>query len=95
MFGMDPVPVKKADGKGRVTLGPEYANKLLFVIRKDDGMIEIRPAETVPSREAWLFRNPDAIASVMWGLVQARAGEFAEAPDLEADAAVFEDSEGD
>ena len=92
---MTPLPVKKADSKGRVTLGAEYANMQFVVSREEGNVIRIIPAETVPAREAWLFNNPEANASVMRGLAQARAGQSAEAPDLEADAEAFEDSEGD
>ena len=35
-----------------------------------------------PNREAWLYRNPKALASVWKGLAQARRGEFVEPPEL-------------
>ena len=92
---MAPLPVKKADSKGRVTLGAEYANMQFVISRGEGNVIRIIPAEMVPAREAWLFNNPDAITSVMRGLAQAQAGEAASAPNLQADAEAFEDSEGD
>ncbi len=41
----------------------------------------------IPEREKWLFRNPEALSSVMQGLREAREGKCAEPPDLEADLA--------
>ncbi len=81
---MSPLPVKKTDSKGRLTLGQEYANKQFFVNRKDEGVIQIIPAETVPAREAWLFKNPEALSAVLEGLEQAREGKLSKGPDLDA-----------
>ena len=47
--------------------------------------MEIIPAEAVPAREAWLYKNPKALDAVRAGVEEARAGRFAEAPDLKAD----------
>ncbi len=94
-LAMASLPVKTVDDKGRLTLGKEFAHKQFFIDRKDGNVIQIIPAETVPAREAWLFKDPEALASVMRGLEQVRSGETAEAPDLAADIALFEDSEGD
>jgi hypothetical protein len=91
---MTPLPIKKTDSKGRLTLGPEYADKQFFVNRKDDSVIQLIPAETVPAREAWLFKNGKALLSVMRGLEQAAAGDVTEGPDVAADIAAFGDSGG-
>ena len=77
---------KTVDARGRLTLGPNYANRLVIVREQEDGSLEIIPAEAVPAREAWLYRNPEALKAVRQGLREARAGEVADAPDLEADA---------
>ena len=45
--------------------------------------VETQP-DTIPADEAWLYKNDAALASVLRGLDQAKKGEFAEAPDLEA-----------
>ena len=76
---------KTVDARGRLTLGPEFANRLVIVRRLDDGGLEIVPAEAVPAREAWLHKNPKALKAVREGLEEARSGQFAEAPDLKAD----------
>ncbi len=92
---MAPLPVKTVDSKGRLTLGVEFAHMQFFIDRKEGNVIQIIPAETVPAREAWLFKDHDALASVLRGLEQVRSGEMAEAPDIDADLAIIEDSEGE
>ena len=76
---------KTVDARGRLTLGPKYANTLVIVREREDGGLEIVPAEAVPAREAWLYRNPEALKAVREGIEDARAGRFAETPDLTAD----------
>ena len=55
---------------------------------REDDALEVIPAEAVPARESWLYKNPEALAAVMEGLEQARAGELVEGPDLEASSSV-------
>ena len=76
---------KTVDARGRLTLGQKYANSLVIVRERDDGALEIVPAEAVPAREAWLYKNPKALKAVRDGIEDARAGRFAETPDLTAD----------
>lgn len=84
---------KTVDARGRLTLGPAYANRLVIVQQRDDGALEIIPAEAVPEREAWLHRNPEAMQAVQRGMTDAREGRFAEPPDLAADADADDDAE--
>jgi hypothetical protein len=77
---------KTVDSRGRLTLGPDFANRLVIVRRRRGGIVEIIPAEAVPAREAWLFKNPQALRAVTEGLEQTSQGQFAESPDLDADA---------
>jgi hypothetical protein len=87
---------KTVDARGRLSLGPEYANRLVIVQERDDGALEIIPAEAVPAREAWLHKNPEAMEAVRQGLAEARDARFAEAPDLDAEADFDEaDADGD
>jgi len=83
---------KTVDARGRLTLGPRYANRLVIVREHEDGAVEIIPAEAVPAREAWLYENAKALEAVWAGIEGARAGRFAEAPDLKAG---LDDAEGD
>jgi len=80
---MGAVTARSVDGKGRVTLGKEFANRHVIVSKLGEGVLQVVLAEVVPAREAWLYKNPEALASVLRGL-QERG--FAEAPDLAADA---------
>ncbi len=73
---------KTIDGRGRLTLGPAFANKMVLVEELEGGIVQLIPAEAVPSREAWLFKNRKALASVLKGLEQAHRGEFAASPEL-------------
>lgn len=75
---------RTVDARGRLTLGKEYANRLVIISTLEHGLLQITPAEAVPAREAWLYKNKDAITAVLTGLAQAEAGEFAEPPDMEA-----------
>lgn len=75
---------KTVDSRGRLSLGPDYANRLVIVKERDGGALEIIPAEAVPAREAWLYRDPEAREAVRQGLSGARAGRFAQPPDLDA-----------
>jgi hypothetical protein len=77
---------KTVDARGRIALGPRYANRLVIVREHKDGALEIIPAEAIPAREAWLFKNAEARKAVHAGIKEARAGEFAEPPDLKPDA---------
>jgi hypothetical protein len=84
--GKPAVVTKPVDGKGRLTLGKEFANRLVIVRELPDGALEVIPAAVIPANEAWLFKNRKAFESLMRGLEQTARGEFAESPDLEADA---------
>ena len=81
-----------ADAKGRVVLGPKYANKLFRVSEQPDGNLLLEPIVTVHEREAWLFQNPEALAMVMQGIAESKAGKgkylgsFAQYADIDIDA---------
>lgn len=72
---------KKADSKGRITLGGSFANRWILVEQKDDVLI-LRVAKMVPEHEAWLYENPKAVDLLRTGLDQARKRKFGRAPDL-------------
>jgi predicted transcriptional regulator len=82
----------KTDERGRVTLGKEFANRLMIVRRTEAGILLV-PAEAVPAKEAWLFKKPAAIKAVLEGLADAEAGRFAEPPNLEVDEKMLADAE--
>jgi hypothetical protein len=56
--------------------GEEKASELRFVIYSNDiGQILLSPEIGVPLHEAWLYKNPEALASVRKGLQQAAQGK--------------------
>ncbi|MFZ0660317.1 MAG: hypothetical protein WAM05_16485 [Candidatus Binataceae bacterium] len=57
--------------------GEDNASELRFVIYSNDvGQILLSPEIGVPLHEAWLYRNPKALASVRKGLQQAAEGNL-------------------
>ena len=82
--------MRTVDGRGRLTIGPEFANQVVILTPLDGGGLEITPGEVVPAREVWLHRNPRAIKAVLKGLAQAKSQQFVEGPDIEADAGLAE-----
>ena len=89
-MGMMTGIIRTVDSRGRLSLGAGFASKVVIIKELPGNALEIVPAEVVPAREAWLYKNPEALASVLRGLEQARAAQRAKAPDLEADIAEFE-----
>ena len=71
---------KNADSKGRVTVGDRFANRAVIVEQRSEDEVVVRLARVIPEREAWLYENPEAWASVRRGLDQARKGEVAKNP---------------
>ena len=82
--------MRTVDGRGRVTLGPEFANQVVILTHLEGGGLEITPGQIVPAREAWLHQNPQAIKAVLKGLDQAKSHQFAQAPDIDGDAGLAE-----
>ena len=80
---------KLIDGKGRLMLGSKLAGRMVIVDDSDPAHIVITPAVAIPEKEAWLYKNKEALESVRAGLEQARKGEFSKfPPDLDADRAL-------
>ena len=77
---------KTVDPRGRLSLGKAFANRLVIIKELGGGMLQLIPAEAVPTPEVWLHKNREAFEAVAQGIEEARAGQFAESPDLNADA---------
>ena len=74
---------KNTDSKGRVALGGHFANRAVIVEHRGDDEVIVRLARVIPEREAWLYEDPKALASVRRGLDQARNGNIAKnSPDI-------------
>jgi hypothetical protein len=85
---------KMVDGKGRVTLGKEFAGRLVIVTQVGVGTLQVTRAEAVPERESWLYKNPEALRMVLEGTEQARGGQFTDGPDLSAGQKLADEIEG-
>ncbi len=86
-------PMTKAAGsKGRVTLGAKFAHRTVLVTPVSDCEVLVTLAQVVPEREAWLYKNQKALASVRRGLARAKARQFSKRPPNLAADAKFADS---
>jgi len=81
---MTAIATKTVDQNGRLTLGKKYASALVIVREVEEGVLQVIRAEAVPAREAWLYKNPEAIQMVLEGLEQAKEGKLGPGPDLNA-----------
>ena len=85
------VSLAKVVGGKREMLEPGEAGLRFQVFVNDAGQILLSPTVSVPLHEAWLHRNPRAMAKVKEGLAQVgkrglhRLGSFAKHADDEAD----------
>jgi hypothetical protein len=78
---MKSVLTKQVDSKGRLTLGEAFANETVLVESHGEGEVIVRRARVIPAREAWLYDNKAALASVRRGLQQATEHHFVAGPD--------------
>ena len=44
--------------------------------KEDDGRIVLEPMVEVPAKEHWIYKNPAALASLMRGIEDAKAGRI-------------------
>ena len=65
----------RPDAKGRITLGKLAEGLSGFKVTKNsDGSFHLLPLKEIPEREMWLYRNPEAMAAVLEGLEDSKAG---------------------
>ncbi len=67
--------IKHPDSAGRILIGKKYKDKLFTVKEQPNGDILLSPVVVRHEREAWLFDNPEAMASLDRGLEQSARGE--------------------
>jgi hypothetical protein len=83
---------KTTDSKGRISLGKRFANRTFIIEETGEMELRLQPARIIPEREAWLYDNKQAKASVLRGLEQAKTGRFSKSPpDLDADQDLADD----
>ena len=67
--------ILRPDKKGRITLGKLAENVSGFEVTEENGKIVLEPQVEISAREAWLYKNPEALASLERGLEQAAKDE--------------------
>ena len=75
--------LRRPDSQGRIIIGKGYTDKLFSVEPQTNGDIVLRPVVAIHEREAWLFANPEALASVKRGLEQSAAGQVVDLGSFE------------
>ena len=72
------VDTKTVDAKHRITVGEPLAPGYRVQIYKneDDGTVLLVPCVEIPAREAWLYKNPKALKSVLQGIKDAEEGRL-------------------
>jgi hypothetical protein len=86
-----PVDTRPLDSKHRITLGGRLYRLISGKMKIDsyqvfvgkDGDILLRPAVSIPSSEAWVYRNPEVIGKVRQGLKEAAEGQVEKVDNLE------------
>jgi len=87
--------IAQVDISGKLTLGfplkQEAVEQSYRVLVNDAGQILLDPFTNIPEQELWLWKNPEALASLERGLQQSASGDlhdlgsFAQYADLELD----------
>jgi hypothetical protein len=67
--------VRQPDSAGRIIIGKQYRGKQFAVQPQPNGDILLSPVVIRHEREAWLYENPEAMASVLRGIGQSARGE--------------------
>ncbi|MEK6565057.1 MAG: hypothetical protein AABZ65_08560 [Candidatus Omnitrophota bacterium] len=86
-----PVDTRPLDSKHRITLGGKLYRAVSSRMKIDsyqvfvgkEGDILLRPAVSIPSSEAWVYRNPEVIGKVRQGLKEAAEGKVEKVDNLE------------
>ena len=82
---------RTVDQNGRLSLGKAYAGQTFMVKKESDGRLVLTLGKFVPTSEAWIHENPDVQRALK---ESAEGAPPSQAPDLAADAELFNDEEG-
>jgi len=85
------VDTRPLDSKHRITVGGKLRKLIAGKMDIDsyqvfigkEGDILLRPAVSIPSNEAWAYRNPEVIGKIRKGLKDAAEGKTEKVDDLE------------
>lgn len=69
--------VRRVDPSGRLSLGRDRAGEHFDITEHPDGTLVLTPVSIIPKREAWLYKNPEAMALLQKGLSESGRGEAA------------------
>lgn len=72
----------KVDAKHRVVLKEPVAEHYKVYRNDETGEILLDPQVMIPAREAWLWKNKEALASLRRGIKQAAEGKVKSMPSL-------------
>ena len=86
------VDTRSLDSKHRITIGGKLQKLIAGNMNIDsyqvfvgkEGDILLRPAVSIPSNEAWVYRNPEVIGKIRQGLKEAAEGRTEKIDDLES-----------
>jgi hypothetical protein len=86
-----PVDTRPLDSKHRITLGGRLYRLLMCKMKIDSykvfigksGDILLRPAVSIPSSEAWVYKNSEVIGKIRKGLEEAGDGKIEKVDNLE------------
>lgn len=86
-----PVATRPLDSKHRITLGGRLYRLIMSKMKIDSyqvfvgksGDILLRPAVSIPSSEAWVYKNPEVIGKIRKGLQEAGEDKTEKVSDLE------------
>ena len=86
------VDTRPLDSKHRITVGGKLQKLIAGKMNIDsyqvfigkEGDILLRPAVSIPSSEAWAYRNPEVIGRIRQGLKEAAEGKIEKVDDLES-----------
>ena len=73
----------RPDSKGRITLGKLAEGISSFrLIEQNGDKLVFEAMKEVPAREAWLYKNPEALKAVLEGLADVKAGRVYDLGDF-------------
>jgi len=83
---------KTVDSKFRVTLGERLVKQLNPGMKIDlyrvlickNGDILLRPSVSIPSKEAWIYRDADSLNKIRKGLEEAKIGKVRKVKNLDS-----------
>lgn len=86
-----PLGISILDSKNRITLGNKITKEIPLndmeidsfeIFIGDEGDILLRPMANIPSKELWIYQNPNVLKRIQKGLRDAQAGNIKEAKNV-------------